>query len=102
MGRKVIIDVEAVKKEVAEYRYEFPHYAEQKNTNEMIDIFINIIDSYADEGEEIQTGKWIFKEFDEATGIKQRYWCSVCNKAQAQMGLNYCAYCGAEMENTDI
>lgn len=45
-----------------------------------------------------KTGKWIFKKFDEETGISNSYWCSACNYPMAQVYDDYCAHCGAKME----
>ena len=45
-----------------------------------------------------KTGHWIFKEFDEETGISNSYWCSACNYPMAQVYDDYCAHCGAKME----
>ena len=41
---------------------------------------------------------WIFKKFDDETGISDSYWCSECNKPLASTYKNYCANCGAKME----
>ena len=45
-----------------------------------------------------KTGHWIFKEFDEETGISNSYWCSACNYPMAQVYDDCCAHCGAKME----
>jgi hypothetical protein len=42
-------------------------------------------------------GKWIWKHFDDNTGIENSYWCSNCGKPQAQICISYCACCGAQM-----
>lgn len=44
-----------------------------------------------------KTGHWIFKEFDEETGISNSKWCSACNYPMAQVYDDYCAHCGAIM-----
>ena len=43
------------------------------------------------------TGHWIFKQFDEETGILRNYWCSECGKPSAQVYKTYCANCGCRM-----
>jgi len=45
-----------------------------------------------------KTGRWIFKAFDEETGISNSYWCSACNYPMAQVYDDCCAHCGAKME----
>lgn len=41
-------------------------------------------------------GIWVFKEYDDETGIANSYFCSECGKPQAQVYKNYCANCGAK------
>lgn len=56
--------------------------------------------SYADKCGDFafeKTGHWIFKKFDEESGISDSYWCSVCNHPMAQVYNNYCGYCGCTM-----
>ena len=45
----------------------------------------------------IKIGHWIFKQFDEETGISNNYWCSECGKPLAQVYKTYCSNCGARM-----
>ena len=40
-------------------------------------------------------GKWIFKAFDEETGISDSYWCSECNRPLASAYKDFCASCGS-------
>lgn len=40
---------------------------------------------------------WEFVMFDSATGISHDVVCPVCRKPRAQVYINYCAYCGADM-----
>lgn len=47
--------------------------------------------------DEPKTGHWIFKHFDEETGISDSYWCSECNKPLAQVYKTYCSNCGTKM-----
>lgn len=47
--------------------------------------------------QEPKTGHWIFKQFDEETGILNNYWCSECGKPLAQVYKTYCSNCGAKM-----
>lgn len=44
-----------------------------------------------------KTGHWIFKKFDEKSGISNSYWCSVCNHPMSQVYNNYCGHCGCRM-----
>lgn len=43
------------------------------------------------------TGHWIFKHFDEDTGISDSYWCSECDTPLSSVYKNYCSNCGADM-----
>lgn len=45
-------------------------------------------------------GRWIWKDFDEDTGITNSYWCSECNKPLTGLAMTYCACCGAKMEGS--
>ena len=100
---KVIIDIEKLKEEVNDYKCKHPIYAEQKKANEMIDLFINIIDSYADEGEEIKTGEWIATQVIGISNITLT--CSNCkdefigeNDIDTWKSVyHYCPSCGAYM-----
>lgn len=49
-----------------------------------------------------KTGHWIFKQFDEETGISNNYWCSECGKPLAQVYKTYCSNCGAKMESEEV
>ena len=40
-------------------------------------------------------GQWIFKAFDEETGISDSYWCSECNRPLASAYNDYCSNCGS-------
>ena len=51
--------------------------------------------------QEPKTGHWIFKLFDEETGISNSYWCSECDKPSVQVYKTYCANCGARMESEE-
>ena len=42
-------------------------------------------------------GEWIFKKFDEKTGISNSDWCPFCGKVKAQVYDNFCGNCGASM-----
>ena len=44
--------------------------------------------------QEPKTGHWIFKHFDENTGISDSYWCSECNAPLSSVYKNYCPNCG--------
>ena len=90
--KKVIIDVEKLKEEVNDYKCKHPIYAEQQKTNELIDLFINIIDSYADEGEEIKTAKW--KDGIICTNCWHTPYSSSCERTE----YSYCPFCGAHMK----
>ena len=46
---------------------------------------------------EPKTGHWVFKHFDEDTGISDNYWCSECNKPLASVYKNFCSNCGIKM-----
>ena len=41
---------------------------------------------------------WIYKSFDEDTGISNSLFCSKCGKPKAQAYDNYCGNCGSLME----
>lgn len=43
-------------------------------------------------------GKWVYKLFDENTGISDYCWCSECDYPRSQMSWNFCGNCGAKME----
>lgn len=43
-------------------------------------------------------GEWIYKEFDEETGIRNSYFCSKCGCPQGQVYINFCGNCGAKMK----
>ncbi len=43
-------------------------------------------------------GKWVYKEFDEKTGIRNSYFCSKCGCPQGQVYINFCGQCGADMK----
>ena len=47
--------------------------------------------------EDRPTGHWIFKKFDEKSGISDSCWCSKCNKPLASVYKNFCPNCGAKM-----
>lgn len=107
---KVIIDVEELKEEVNDYRCKYPIYAEQKKANEMIDLFINIIDSYADERieaydlaikalEERPTGEWKHNNFDEHYCNKCGHYALWSEEADGyyEVQSNFCPNCGADM-----
>ena len=46
---------------------------------------------------EPKTGHWVFKHFDEDTGISNNYWCSECNKPLISAYKNFCSNCGIKM-----
>lgn len=46
-------------------------------------------------------GEWIYKEFDEKTGIRDSYFCSKCDCPQSQVYINFCGNCGADMHKGD-
>jgi len=48
--------------------------------------------------QEPKIGHWIFKQFDEETGISNNYWCSKCDKPLAQVYKTYCSNCGTKMQ----
>lgn len=66
--------------------------------------FFELLESHYDKKENkmkyvpLKEGKWIWKKFDENTGITNHYFCSECNYPKSQIALNYCANCGAKME----
>ena len=43
-------------------------------------------------------GEWIYKKFDEETGISNSYFCSKCGCPQGQVYINFCGQCGADMQ----
>lgn len=47
--------------------------------------------------EERPQGEWIFKKFDEETGISNSDWCPFCGKVKAQVYDNFCGNCGAQL-----
>jgi len=42
-------------------------------------------------------GEWIYKKFDEKTGISDSYFCSHCDFPLTGIYTSYCAVCGADM-----
>lgn len=42
-------------------------------------------------------GEWIYKKFDEKTGISESYFCSHCDFPLTGIYNSYCAVCGADM-----
>lgn len=42
-------------------------------------------------------GRWVYKLFDENTGISDHCWCSECDYPRSQMSWNFCGNCGADM-----
>ena len=46
---------------------------------------------------ESTAGHWIYKQYDEETGISNTCWCSECNKPLVSAYKNFCANCGAKM-----
>ena len=46
-------------------------------------------------------GEWIYKDFDEETGIKNSYFCSKCDCPQSQVYINFCGNCGADMRGNE-
>lgn len=42
-------------------------------------------------------GEWVYKEFDEETGISNSYFCSKCGYPQGQVYINFCGNCGSDM-----
>lgn len=42
-------------------------------------------------------GEWIYKKFDEKTGISDSYFCSHCNFPLTGIYNSYCGVCGADM-----
>lgn len=57
-----------------------------------------IADAVVEKMQEREAGCWIWKEFDEETGIPKSYWCSKCNKPLTGMITNYCGHCGKKMK----
>lgn len=51
--------------------------------------------------QEEKTGHWIFKHFDEETGISDNYWCSECGKPLAQVYKSYCSNCGSKIVESE-
>lgn len=47
--------------------------------------------------QEPKTGHWIWKDFDDDTGIAKSYWCSECNMPLTGLAMNYCGCCGTRM-----
>lgn len=47
--------------------------------------------------EEPKQGEWIYKKFDEETGISDSYFCSCCGFPLTGIYNCYCAVCGADM-----
>jgi len=43
------------------------------------------------------TGHWIFKHFDEDTGIPDSLWCSECRTPQSGIYKRFCPNCGCRM-----
>lgn len=46
-------------------------------------------------------GEWVYKEFDEETGIRNSYFCSKCGYPQGQVYINFCGNCGARMKGSN-
>lgn len=42
-------------------------------------------------------GEWVYKKFDEKTGISDSYFCSHCDFPLTGVYNSYCAVCGADM-----
>lgn len=51
--------------------------------------------------EERPHGKWVYKKFDEETGISDSYFCSHCNFPLTGVYNSYCAVCGADMRTKE-
>jgi len=53
--------------------------------------------------EDREKAHWIWKSYDEETGISNSKWCSHCGSPFAQAVENYCANCGYQMtEGEDV
>lgn len=46
-----------------------------------------------------QHGEWIYKTFDDETGISNSYFCSCCNYPLTGIYNSYCAVCGSDMRS---
>lgn len=46
-------------------------------------------------------GDWVYKKFDEETGISNSYFCSKCGCSQGQVYINFCGQCGADMRGEE-
>ena len=46
-------------------------------------------------------GEWIYKDFDEETGIRNSYFCSKCGCPQSQVYINFCGNCGADLRGAE-
>ncbi len=46
-------------------------------------------------------GEWVYKKFDEKTGISDSYFCSHCDFPLTGIYNSYCAVCGADMRKKE-
>lgn len=47
------------------------------------------------------TGEWVYKKFDEETGIRNSYFCSKCGYPQGQVYITFCGNCGARLKGSN-
>ena len=71
-------------------------------THQYIEIKIKELERRIEALEQPKIGHWIFKHFDEDTGISNSHWCSECNTPLVGVYKNYCPNCGAKMEEDKI
>ena len=76
-------------------------YSESQSNVEDVtqDIISDIIILPSVNPQEPKMGHWIWKDFDDETGISKSYWCSECNKPLTGLAMDYCGCCGARMES---
>lgn len=43
-------------------------------------------------------GKWVYKEYDDRTGIGESFFCSECGEPRCMKLVKYCPNCGAYMK----
>lgn len=95
-----LIDADKVIKEIENsihYKFNEDDYdAGLRQGKERAIIFIENAPTVEEEGREC--GEWIYKNFDEETGISNFYFCSRCKFPLTGVYKNYCAVCGAIMK----
>lgn len=71
-------------------KYPYPEHYKDIEVNTALDLAIKAL-------EDRPQGEWVYKEFDEETGIRNSYFCSKCGYPQGQVYINFCGNCGADM-----